>query len=95
MNEQLKIKPYLYPKIAQMLQELEEFVYATSLDLNMGSHTIGLYPDAQQLCTIVTPFGRLPMCISCSPDNFQEKKSDLMHHLNFIRTYLDDLLVIS
>jgi hypothetical protein len=26
---------------------------------------------------------------------FQEKMSDLMQHLNFVRTYLDDLLVIS
>ena len=35
------------------------------------------------------------MGISCSPDVFQEKMSDLMQHLNFVRTYFDDLLVIS
>jgi hypothetical protein len=35
------------------------------------------------------------MGISCSPDIFQEKMSDLMQHLNFVRTYLDGLLVIS
>jgi hypothetical protein len=51
-------------------------------------------------CTIVTPFGkyeylRLQMGVSCSPDMFQEKISDLMQHLNSVRTYLDDLLVIS
>jgi hypothetical protein len=83
-----------------MLQELEKFVYATSLDLNMGYYTIRLHPDSQKLCTIVTPFGkyqylRLPMGISCSPDIFQEKMSDLMQHLDFVRTSLDDLLVIS
>jgi hypothetical protein len=32
LNEQLKRKPYHIPKIAQMLQELEDFAYATSLD---------------------------------------------------------------
>jgi hypothetical protein len=37
---------------------------------------------------------RLPMGLSCSPDIFQEKMSDLMQHLDFVRTYLDDLLVI-
>jgi hypothetical protein len=94
----LKRKPY--PKIAQMLQELEEFAYATSLDLNMEYYTIKLDSDAQKLFTIVTLFGkyqylRLPMGISCSPENFQENMSDLMQHLNFVRTYLDDLLVIS
>jgi hypothetical protein len=95
----LKRKPYPIPKIAQMSQELEEFAYATSLDFKMGYYTIKLDSDAQTLCTIVTPFGkyqylRLPMCISCSPDIFQEKMSDLMQHLNFVRKYLDELLVI-
>jgi hypothetical protein len=83
-----------------MLQELEKFYYATSLDLNMGYYTIKLDPDAQKLCTIVTPFGkyqylRLPMGVSCSPDIFQENMSDLMQDLDFVRTYLDDLLIIS
>jgi hypothetical protein len=96
----LKQKPYTIPKNAQMLQELEEFAYATSLDLNMRYYTINLDSDAQTLCTIITPFGkyqylRLPMGISCSPDMFQEKMSDLMQHLIFSRTYLADLLVIS
>jgi hypothetical protein len=73
---------YPIPKNAQMLQELEDFSYETSLDSNMGYYTIKLGSDAQKLCTIFTPFGkyqylRLPMGISCSPDIFQEKMSDL------------------
>jgi hypothetical protein len=35
------------------------------------------------------------MGVSCSPDIFQEKMSGLMQHLDFVRSYLDDLLVIS
>jgi hypothetical protein len=35
------------------------------------------------------------MGISCSPDIFKENMSDLMQHLNFIISYLDDFLVIS
>jgi hypothetical protein len=82
-----------------MLQELEKFAYATSLDLNMGYYTIRIHPYSQKICTIVTPFGeyqylRLPMGISRSPDIFQEKMSDLMQHLDFVHTYLDDILVI-
>jgi hypothetical protein len=42
LNEQLKRKPYPIPKNAQMLQELEEFASATSLNLNMGYYTIKL-----------------------------------------------------
>jgi hypothetical protein len=96
-NEMLKWMPYPIPKIAQMLQELEKFSYATSLDLNMGYYTIKLDPDAQKLCTIATLFGkyqylRLTMGVSCSPYIFLEKMSDLVQDLDFVRTYLDDLL---
>jgi hypothetical protein len=35
------------------------------------------------------------MGISFSSYIFQEKMSDLMQHLNFVRTYLDDLFLIS
>jgi hypothetical protein len=83
-----------------MLQELEDFSHATSLDMRVGYYTIKLDYDAQKLCTIVTPFGkyqylRLPMGISCSPYIFQENMSNLMQHLNFVRKYLYDPLVIS
>jgi hypothetical protein len=66
----------------------------------VGYYTIRLHPDSQKLCISVTLLGkyqylRLPMGISCSPDIFQEKMSDLMQHLDFVCTYLDDLLVIS
>jgi hypothetical protein len=46
---------YPIPKIAQMLQELEKFAYATSLDLNMGYYTFKFDSCAQKMCTIVTP----------------------------------------
>jgi hypothetical protein len=61
-----------------MLQALEKFAYATSLDLKMGYYTIRLHLDSQKICTIVIPFGkyqylRLPMGISCSPYIFSRK----------------------
>jgi hypothetical protein len=99
LNEERESKPYPIPKIAQILQELEMYAYATSLDFNMGYYTIRLHTDSQKLCIIVTPFGkdqylRLPMGISCSQDVFQDKMSDLMQNLIFLRTYLDDLLLV-
>ena len=38
---------------------------------------------------------RLPMVVVCSPDIFQPKMSELMATLEFVQTYLDDLLCIS
>ena len=100
LNKRLVRKPFPIPKISTVLQELESFTYATALDLNMGYYTIRLDPDASKICTIILPWGKyyylqLPMGVACSPDIFQAKMSELMATLEFVRTYLDDLLCIS
>ena len=79
---------------------MEGFTYATALDLNMGYYTIRLDPDAQKICTIILPWGkysylRLLMGVAGSLDIFQEKMSGLMEDLVNVRTYLDDLLIIT
>ena len=79
---------------------MKGFTFATSLDLNMGYYTIRLDPDVQKICMIVLLWGkyssmRLPMGIAGSPDIFQEKMSGLMESLEFVRTYLDDLLTLT
>ena len=100
LNKRIKRKPYPLPKITDLLQKLEGFMWATSLDLNMGYYHIHLTPNASRLCTVVLPWGkyeylRLPMGLCNAPDIFQEKMNDLMQGLEFCRAYLDDLLVIS
>ena len=65
----------------------------------MGYYHIELDPKAKELCTMVLPWGkyeyqRLPMGLYNSPDIFQEKMSNLMYDLEYVRTYIDDLLVI-
>eukprot|EP00804_Cyclotella_cryptica_P027451 CCRYP_008864-RA/>CCRYP_008864-RA protein AED:0.29 eAED:0.29 QI:0/0/0/1/1/1/2/245/709 len=100
VNKRIVRKPFPIPKISTVLQELEGFTYATALDLNMGYYTIRLDPDASKICTIIFPWGkysylRLPMGVACSPDIFQAKMSELMATLEFVQTYLDDLLCIS
>ena len=83
-----------------MLQDMEGFTFATSLDLNMGYYTIRLDPDAQKICTIVLPWGKylymhLPIDIAGSLDIFQEKMLSLMESLEFVHKYLDDLLTLT
>ncbi len=63
----------------------------------MGYYTIRLDPDASKICTVIFPWGkysykRLPMGIAGSPDISQEKMSELMEALEFVRAYLDDIL---
>ena len=100
LNKRIKRKPYPIPNIQDMLMKMEGFQYATSLDLNMGYYHIELTPNSSKLCTIILPWGkyeyiRLPMGLCNSPDIFQEKMSDLMTGLEFVRVYIDDLLVIT
>src|ERR1043165_4172289 len=83
-----------------MLQKLEGFMWATSLDLNMGYYHILLTPNASRLCTVVLPWGkyeyqRLPMGLCNSPDIFQEKMSSLVQDLEYCRAYIDDLLILT
>ena len=66
----------------------------------MGYYHIELDPKAKELCTIVLPSGkyeyqRLPVGLCNSPDIFQEKISNLMYYLEYVRTYINDLLVIT
>jgi hypothetical protein len=100
LNKRIKRKPFPIPKIQDMLQKLEGFMYATSLDLNMGYYHIQLTPTSSSYCTVVFPWGkyeylRLPMGLCNSPDIFQERMGDLVAGLEFARAYIDDLLVLS
>ncbi len=55
LNKRIVRKPYSIPKISTKLMELEDFTYATALDLNMGYYTIRLDPAASKMCTIIFP----------------------------------------
>ena len=100
LNEMLVRKPWPLPKISTILQELEGFKWDSSLDLNMAYYTIHLDPNSSKYCTLILPWGkysyqRLPMGINGAPDIFQEKMSALMSGLEFVRTYIDDVLVLT
>ncbi len=58
VNKRLIRKPFPIPKISTVLQELEGFTFATTLDLNMVYYTIRLDPDASRICNIIFPWGK-------------------------------------
>ncbi len=83
------------------MQELEGFTYATALDLNMGYYTIRLDPATTDMGTIVLfPWGMysyqiLPMGFAGSADVFQAEIGNLMASLEYMRAYIDYLLIIT
>jgi hypothetical protein len=83
-----------------MIRSMKGFDFATALDLYMGYYHIKLDADAQILCTIVLPWGkykykRLPMGIKIAPDVFQNVMSKLTQDMEYVKTNLDDLLILS
>ncbi len=99
-TRRLKRKPFPLPKIQDPMLKLEGFQYATSLNLNIGYYHIELNLLAQEMCAIVPLWGkkrykRLPMGVADSPNIFQEKVSDLMTGLEFVQTYLDNVLALT
>jgi hypothetical protein len=100
LNAKIKRKPYPIPRISDVLQQLEGFQYATTLDLNMGYYTVSIGLGSRDLTTIVTEFGkfrykRLPMGLSCAPDVFQSKINELLGDLDSVRAYIDDVLILT
>ena len=100
LNKRIKRKPFPIPKIQDLLLKLEGFQYTTLLDLNMGYYHIKLDPESSRLCTIVLPWGKyeylkLPMGLCNSPDIFQEKMNELFAGFDYVRAYIDDLLIIT
>ncbi len=100
LNKRIKRHPYPVPNIQDMMLNLEGFQYATALDLNMGYYHVRLDPESRKLCTIILPFGkfeyqRLPQGICNGPDIFQEKMAELFDGIEFVRAYIDDLLILT
>lgn len=100
LNERILRKPYPLPKISDTLQQIDGFTFASAIDLNMGYYHLRLDPATMEICTIVFPWGlyrykRLPMGVACSPDIFQAKMNSLFQDLEYVRAYIDDLLLIS
>jgi hypothetical protein len=66
----------------------------------MGCYALELTPKAQKLCTIVFPWGeysylRLPMGLADAPDKFQNEINQLMDGIDYVRVYLDDILIVT
>ena len=100
LNRQLKREPYPMQKIREMLLSLEVFECASSLDLNMGYYHTRLSKQANNLCTTILPWGkyrykRLLLGVSNYPDIFQDKMSEIFRGFEFIRAYIDELLIIT
>jgi hypothetical protein len=100
----MEYHPFPIPKTRNsgMICSMEGFTFVSALDLNMGYYHIKLDADAQKLCIIVFPwhkgkykYKRLPMGIKIATDGFKKFMSKLVQDMEYVKPYLDDLLILT
>jgi hypothetical protein len=85
-----------------MIRSMEGFTFDSALDLIMGYYHIKLDADAQKLCTILFPWNmgkykykRVSMGIKLALDEIHIIMSKLVQDMQYVKTYLDDLLILT
>ncbi len=83
-----------------MLDQISGHKFFTKLDVSMQYYTFELDEPSQELCVIVTPFGKyiyecLPMGLKCTPDFAQQVMEKILHDVKDTSIYLDNIDALS
>ena len=96
LKQKLVRKMYPLTIIGEPMQNLEGLQYATSLDINMGSYNIMIFPASQDMTRIVSKLGnfkynQLPMGICALGYILRAKVDVLVGNTDGVKTYIDDI----
>jgi hypothetical protein len=98
LNQSVKRQQYMLPNLEDIAPKLTGATVFSSLDAASGYYQIPLEESSSMLTTFITPFGRycfnrLPMGVSCAPEIFQKKMSELLAGHEGCEVIMDDILV--
>eukprot|EP00957_Ditylum_brightwellii_P201012 15323110-Ditylum_brightwellii.AAC.1 len=90
---------YPLPIIQDVIQRRSDYNYFTKLDLSMFFYNLKLDEESQELCTIVTPFGKFQYCrmamgLKISPNEVQAIIEEVLMGLD-VEIYIDDIGIFS
>jgi hypothetical protein len=90
-NKVNRCKQYLLPIIADILCKRYGYEFFIKLNVSMQYYKFELDKESQNLCTIITPFGkykylRLPMGLNCPPDIAQAIMDNMYYLVSEIWT---------
>ena len=106
LNAVTKQDTYPIPRISDLLDQLGESRFFSTLDLASGFWQIKVHPDSQEKTAFVTPQGLfefkvMPFGLCNAPAVFQRLMQQVLMGLNppqgpdFVSVYIDDVLVFS
>lgn len=102
LNQYLERKLHIFPRINVIINKvaLNKLQIFSSLDLMMGYHTLTIKKEYHYLTTFVLPwdkyrFKKLSFRLSTVTDIFQTTMNKLLEDLEFIKVYLNNILILS
>lgn len=101
LNAITKVDPYPMPRVDDMIDEVGNAKYISTLDLTKGYWQVPVSEKDRPKTAFVTPFGlyqftRMPFGLQGAPATFQRMVDRLLNGLSeFSKSYIDDIIIFS